>query len=154
MAKNDGKELEAAVQAAFKRHQETHKTNFVRFYDATSSGGRGHSQAGDFLWMLPANGVLVECKSSETGADLLALIRSSKTSRAQIARHKIWHLAQHSSVYFYLDLVTRTVQAYCGKSVVVAARNNKQDQLQLISVGGLTSMDRILTEVAAYFTSL
>lgn len=149
MAKNnDGKELEVKLQDALKRHQAEHKTNFVRFYDATSSGGRGHAQAGDYLWMIPGQGVLIECKSSEVGTDLLTLIRSSKTSRAQIARHHIWHIAQHPSVYFYLDLVTREVQAYCGKSVVLAANSGKKDQLTLISVGGLNTLDRILNEVA------
>jgi hypothetical protein len=149
MAKrNDGKELEGKLHDALLKHQEQSKTNFVRLHDATSSGGRGFAQPGDFIWLVPNMGVLIECKSSDVGADLLQLIKSSKKSRDQVPRHRLWHIAQHPSVYVHANLMIREVKAYCGKSVCDALTNKTNNrQLRLLGVRGMSDLGGLLDDI-------
>lgn len=150
--KNDGKELENVLQAALTRHAEKYRTTFGRFYDATSSGGKGHTQSGDFFWLLKQS-VLIECKSTDIGIDIVSLIRSSKTSRAQVARHRVWHLAGHPSVYFYLDTDTREVRAYDGRSIVAAVPDKRIDLLVLLAVSSVTRIDLLLEKLVTTFNT-
>lgn len=149
MAKqNNGKTLEQAVHSALLEHQTHHKSGFIRFHDATSSGGRGHAQKGDFLWLL-SKAVLIECKSTETGADLITLVKKSKTSREQVARHRLWHVSGHPSIYIHADLITREVKAYCGESVVDKVQDSRKT-LKLVGVSGLSSVEQLLTDIQCY----
>lgn len=148
--RNDGKSIEILVHDALFEHQTTRKSGFIRLYDATSSGGRGHAQKGDFLWLLD-KAVLIECKSSEIGADLMTLVKGSKTSRDQVARHRLWHVSGHPSIYIHADLITREVKVYCGKSVVERMAD-KQATLKLVGVGGMSNLSKLLKDTEDYLT--
>lgn len=120
---NSGKKLEAAVQEALRLHQVQFKSHFFRLYDATSSGGRGHTQAGDFVWLARAEALLIECKSTETGKDLLQLVSSSKKNREQLPRHKVWNLSGHKSLYIYGNLLSQQTAIYWGLDVIAGVQN-------------------------------
>lgn len=147
--KNDGKALENAVREALKAHQETNQSFFYRFYDTTSARGNFLPESpGDFMWLLPEGAVLVECKSTEKGADILTMIKGSKTSKAQIPRHRIWHRTGHPSIYIWADLVTREVAIYDGVSVVQAHLNKDKELLHCHFRGPLPTVGKMLGKLA------
>jgi hypothetical protein len=152
--RNDGKELESRLSAALLQHQTTHKSTYLRFYDAVSSGGRGHAQSGDFLWAMPANAVLIECKSSETGADIISLIKSSKTSKSQLPKHRLWHIAGNLSLYVYANIITREVCFYDGISVLVAVKSGNREDLKILGVCTLTSIFYLLETISTQIRKL
>lgn len=154
MAKrNDGKDLENKLNEALVEHQAKFKSHFFRLYDATSSGGgRGHRQDGDFIWLAPADTVLLECKSTEVRTPLLQLLKGSKTSKNQIAKHSLWHIAGRKTVYVYADLITQEVIAYCGYSVLAAVRAPARKPVALVTIGArsLRSIGSLLLDIETY----
>jgi len=141
-ARNDGKYLEGLVQDALKEHHLYQKSQYLRMYDQTSTGGRGFSQPGDFLWFIPGQAVLIECKSTAVAKPLLSLIRSSKNSKDQVPRHRLHHIAGHLSVYIHGDLLNKTVSVYDGRKIVEAIDKKLKDVeafliRDLPDVGGL-----------------
>jgi hypothetical protein len=122
---NSGKKLELAVQEALRVHQGQFKSHFFRLYDATSSGGRGHTQAGDFVWLTCTEALLIECKSTETGKDLFQLVSSSKKNREQLPRHKVWNLSGHKSLYIYGNLLSQQTAIYWGMDVITCIQNKQ-----------------------------
>ena len=147
VTRNDGKKLELAVQEALRFHQTASKLHFFRMYDATSSGGRGHAQDGDFVWLLPNKAMLIECKSTETSKDLLALIKSNSKNKQQLMRHKLWHLSGHSSLYVYGNLLSQQVATYTGESVMeMVSTGNESPPL---TAGSFKTIQQQLWKIAA-----
>lgn len=143
---NNGKDLEQRLQSALFAYQETHNSHYFRLYDATSSGGKGHRNPGDFVWLV-TKAVLIECKSTENGTCLLESIRRSKNSRQQTARHELWHRSGHPSIYVFADILARIVTVYDGKSVLTAL-NKKTETPKLLATSGLYTIDTILPAIA------
>ena len=151
MATNDGKLLESAVYAALFNHQHKHKSHFVRFFDQTSFGGRGHRLPGDFLWLLPNKAVLIECKSTVGAKNLVQLIKSTKKSVDQLPRHTLWHIAKHPSLYIYYSAEAAKVSAYCGESVIRAVRAKNFTLLVELGCSGLRGVPQLLEAIALQF---
>lgn len=148
--KNDGKELERLVSKELSAHKSANNSHFIRFYDATSSGGgAGHRNAGDFQWLLPGAAVLIECKSTVRGdMDFYKLMMLSKKNIGQMARHRLWHRAGHPSIYIYADIVGGVVIVYGGCSVVAAIDNKDPFMLSILAVKGLNSLEGLFNEIS------
>jgi hypothetical protein len=131
MASNDGKWLEHKVQADLIKHKANHKSFFYRFYDTTSARGSFLPPSpGDFLWNYKSVSTLIECKSTATGKDLWQLINSSKTSKLQIPRHRMWHLSGCPSIYVWGNVETGEIKVYCGESVVEAFMSKDKTKMK------------------------
>ncbi len=151
-SRNDGKRLEQTIQAALQQHHLHNRSNFVRLYDQTSTGGRGFALPGDFYWFVPGNAILIECKSTAICKPLLSLVRSSKHSKDQIPRHRLHHLSGHPSVYLYGDLLNDEITAYDGESVVAAVNEKKKD-LVIISKADMSSTGGLLDNIIQHIRS-
>lgn len=153
MLRNSGKLLEEKVAEVLRLHQAQQSSYFIRLYDATSSGGRGFKQPGDFIWLLPDKAVLIECKSTDTNLSFLELLKS-KTSKQQIPKHKIWQMSGHPSIYIYLNKLTQDVQVFDAVQVFNNFQDTKEKKdLNLIASGTLRFLDRILSDVAYKFNT-
>ena len=148
MPRNSGKLLEVKVSEALRKHQEQQGSHFIRLYDATSSGGRGYKQVGDFIWLLPDKAVLIECKSTDTGLSFSEILKS-KTSKEQIPHHKLWQMSGHPSIYIYLNQPTQDVQIFDAAQVFSIFSNTAtKPVLNFMSSGTLRFLDRILSDIA------
>ena len=133
MASNDGKWLEHKVQAMLNKHKEQHKSFNYRFYDTTSARGSFLPPSpGDFFWIHQGINTLIECKSTTTGADLWKLLNSGKTSKLQVPRHRMWHLAGSPSIYVWGNVETGEIKVFCGESVVEAFMSKDKTKMKEI----------------------
>jgi len=154
MVRNDGKALEEATRRALQHHHLCAKSNFMRLYDATSSGGRGHAQGADFIWTIPnpKAAVLIECKSSAIGTSLLTLIRASKRGKEQVNKHRLHHISGHPSMYIYGNLLNDEVQIFDGKEVALAI-TTRQRGISPITTADMRSISASLNRVVEYLWS-
>jgi hypothetical protein len=83
----------------------------------------------------------------------MQLIKASKTSRAQVPKHRLHHIAGHPSIYLYGDLLNGEVAAYDGESVVAALFDKKQGLVE-ITKGDMSAMGGLLSDILRYFRSL
>lgn len=147
--RNDGKLLEDRVHEALRGYQADYPSHFIRFYDQTSSGGRGHRNAGDFLWLLPnVPAVLIECKSSAIGTPLVHMIKGSQVSRQQINRHRLWVRSGHIGIYVYANLLTEEVTVFASLDLLTEIDKRKPNPIKPLASGGLKNMESIFSDLA------
>lgn len=116
---NDGTYLQDKLQEVLKTFTEYNRGFFYRFYDTKSTqGGFLPAQPGDFFLLVPAAGILIECKSTEVGTPLTTLAHHGKVGKRQIAKHRMWHRAGHPSLYLYYNFKTKIFEWHKGESVV------------------------------------
>lgn len=150
--RNDGKLLEDKVHEVLRVYQESRPSHFIRFYDQTSSGGRGHRNAGDFLWLLPkVPAVLIECKSSAVGTPLINMVKGSQVSRQQLNRHRLWLRAGHIGIYVYADLMTKEVTVFASSDLLLETDKRKPNPIQPLASGDLNSMESIFLNLARFW---
>jgi len=112
--KNDGKLLETAMQKALTDYCQTHPVLFHRFYDTHAARNWLPAQPGDFLLVVQGRAILIECKSTITGAHLNKLARGNA---AQIGKHKLWLRAGGLSRYVYLNIQTNELILVDGRNI-------------------------------------
>lgn len=117
---NDGTKIQDKLYSAMKSYVSTNPGFVYRFYDTKSAGSYLPAQPGDFFLLVPGGCLLIECKSSASGIQLLTMAHKSKV---QIAKHRLWHRAQHYSLYVYHDTRNDKVEWHLG-SYVVNKMNN------------------------------
>jgi len=119
--RNNGKALEGQITAALKAYQADHAARCHRFADTTAAGGKFLGpQPGDFMLLVPGFSIMIEAKSTDCGAGLLSLIRSSANAKKQVAQHRMWHRAGHPSWYWWADVTAGEFRVYDGREVVRA----------------------------------
>ncbi len=134
---SDGTRLEGLLQTALKAHQARRASFIHRFADTKAARGYLPVQPGDFLWLLPGvPAVLIEAKSTTTGAPLRKLM-----SPGQTGKHRLWMRAGHLSAFVYSDLHHDTLVWYPGNRVI---NDNRLDPLW---EGQLSQMEEMLLSV-------
>lgn len=117
--RNDGSFLQNKLQGALKEHCKTFPCYWFRFYDSKSARGFLPAQPGDFLWLLPGQAVLIECKSStREKTTLVSLAHHGPVGKCQLAKHKLWHRAGHPSIYLYYNIPEDRLAWHNGKDVI------------------------------------
>lgn len=142
MAKNNGKALEAKTTKALKELVAKQKGYAHRFVDHTQMlSGHVPKAPGDYLLLVPGKAILVECKSSITGRGLLSLAHKNAV---QVAEHRKFIRAGHSSLYVYLCMKSDVIELHSGKNVI-----QKIDKPLFVgkSKDFLTGLKEILEEI-------
>lgn len=141
MVKNNGKKFEAKISAVCKELVSKRLGFFHRFVDKTQAmSGFIPAQPGDYLLLVPGKAILIEAKSTVQGRSLISLAHKNKV---QIAEHRMWHRAKHSSLYLYWNLKEDIVEIHDGHKVVqkvnepLVTCKSKDLHDSLISVIGL-----------------
>jgi len=134
---NDGTYLQDKLQAALKPYSEMRKAFWHRFPDTKSAGGFRFlsPQPSDYLFVAPGVALLIECKSTRVGADIITLAHHGDVGKRQIAKHKLWHRAGHPSLYLYGDLSIDVFHFYDGRDVVSKNRSAKP-----VLIGAISSL--------------
>lgn len=116
---NDGTKIQDKLQEALKDYSQNNKGFYYRFYDTKSARGATlPAQPGDFFLLIPGQCLLIECKSSEVSTSVTTLAHKGPVGKRQIAKHKLWNRAGHTSLYCYLDLKTGIVEWHSGTNII------------------------------------
>jgi len=114
-----GKWFEGKFQEKLDELKSRKLCTYVRLYDTRSAGAYIPAQPGDFivLWGKPRNAVLVECKSSAVHKSLKSCA-SSHIETNQVTEHRIWHIANHPSLFIFYSEPTGKIEIWDGRHVV------------------------------------
>lgn len=113
--KNNGVYLERKLSESLAAWCRENKGFFYRFYDAKAARNLFPNQPGDFFWLIPGQAILLECKSTQTGENLIDLLEQK-----QVAKHRLWLRAGHSTLFLYYNHLQDTFAFYWGEQVVTA----------------------------------
>lgn len=120
MSKNAGKFFENKVSQVFREWCVQNHGFFYKFPDTYMARNVLSTQPGDFLWLIPDKAILLECKSTEIGANVWDMAKKTQT---QMAKHRLWHRSGHPSAYLHCDLRSREVSVVSGLDVIEGNKN-------------------------------
>lgn len=110
MKRNDGTKLQNLVKDALDDFYRKQPAYALRLQDSRANFGWVQVQPGDFIFLIPGNAVLLECKSTESGLTLHEMRATSSAS--QNGKHKLWRRAGHSVLHIFGDMLADVVEVW------------------------------------------
>lgn len=138
---NDGKLFEGKVKNALQAFCNTYPAFYHRFPDTHAARGWLPAQPSDFLWAIPTDVFLLECKSTDKGEPIWRLLDDG-----QLGKHRLWHRAGHPSLFLYADLHTKATEVWGGVDIVQFAHARKRP-VEPILTGTMDNIAQLLTQI-------